>query len=63
MDFPHLNYIIDKYNNAGCYHNEILFSQKAQWPRKALGLPFEETIFNERQSGKYQCDRDAATTN
>ena len=38
-----------------------MFSWKAQWPRKALGIQFEETIFNEHQSGKDQCDRDAAT--
>ena len=25
MNFPHLNYIIDKSDYAGCYHNEILF--------------------------------------
>ena len=62
MDFPRLNYIKDKSDNAGCYHNEILFSWKAQCPRKALGLQFEETIFNKCQSGKNQCDRDAATT-
>ena len=61
MDFPRLNYIKDKSDNAGCYHNEILFSWKAQWPRKALGIQFEETIFNEHQSGKDQCHRDAAT--
>ena len=60
-DFLHLNYIKDKSDNAGCYHNEILFLWKAQWPRKALGIQFEETIFNERQSGKDQYDRDAAT--
>ena len=39
-----------------------MFSWKAQCPRKALGLQFEETIFNKCQSGKNQCDRDAATT-
>ena len=61
MDFPHLYYIIDKSDNAGCYHNEILFSWKAQWPRKALGFQFEETILNESQSGKDKCDRDSAT--
>ena len=26
MDFPRLNYIIHKSDNAGCYHNGILFS-------------------------------------
>ena len=57
MDFPHLNYIIDKSGNAGCCHNEILFSWKAQWPRNRLGLKFEETVFNECQSGKDQPDR------
>ena len=60
-DFLRLNYIKDKSDNAGCYHNEILFSWKTQWPRKKLGLQFEEKIFNEHQSGKDQCDRDAAT--
>ena len=61
MDFSHLNCVINKSGNAGCYHNEILFSWKAQWPRKILALQFKEIIFNERRSGKDQCDRDAAT--
>ena len=60
MHFPHLNYIIDISDNAGCYHNKVLFSWKAQWPRKTLGLQFGETIFDEHHSGKDQCDRDAA---
>ena len=61
MDFSHLHYIIYKSDNAGCYHNAILFSCLAQWPRKALELKFEETIFNESLSGIDQCDRGAAT--
>ena len=48
-------------DNAGCYHNEVLFSWKAHWPKKNLDITFLETIFNERQSGKNQCDRDSAT--
>ena len=28
VDFPHIKYIIDKSNNARCYHNEILFTWK-----------------------------------
>ena len=60
-NFPHIKYIIDKPDNAGCYHNEVLFTGKAIWPRKTLNISFIETIFNERQSGKDQCDRDSAT--
>ena len=59
-DFPFVKHLIDKSDNAGCYHNESLFSWKAYWPLK-MGLMFKETMFNERQSGKDQCDRDTAT--
>jgi len=47
--------------NAGCYHNENLFAWKVYWPKQKLDLTFLETICNERQSGKDQCDRDTAT--
>ena len=60
-DLPPIKYIIDKSDNAGCYHKEVLFTWKAIRPRKALNMCFIETIFNERQSGKDQCDRDSAT--
>ena len=59
-DFPHLRFVIDKSDNAGCYHNETFFFWKAMWP-ETIGLKFKETMFNERQSGKDQCDRDNAT--
>ena len=61
IDFPNIKYIIDKSDNAGCYHNEVLFTWKATWTRKTLNISFIETIFNERQSGKDQCDRDSVT--
>ena len=61
VDAPHIKFIIDKSDNAGCYHNEIPFSWKAHWPQKNLGLRILETMFNERQAGKDQCDRDSAT--
>ena len=32
-DFPQIKFIIDKSDNAGCYHNEVLFTWKATWPR------------------------------
>ena len=51
-NFPHIKYIIDISNNAGCYHNEILFTWKAIWSRKALNISFIETIFNEQHQGK-----------
>ena len=51
-DFPQTQFIIDKSVNTGCYHNEILFTQNAHWPRKNLNLTFLETIFNEEQFGK-----------
>ena len=60
-DFPHLKFVIDKSDNAGCYHNEVLFAWKVNWSNQHLKLKFLETIFNERQSGKDQCDRDTAT--
>ena len=31
-DFPHIKYIINKSDNAGCCHNEILYTWKAIWP-------------------------------
>ena len=60
-DSPNIKYIIDKSDNAGCYHTEVLFAWKAQWPQKNVGINFIETMFNERQAGKDQCDRDSAT--
>ena len=55
-NFSHIKNI-DKSDKAGCYHNEVRFAWKAIWPRKSLNISFIETIFNERQSGKDQCDR------
>ena len=56
-NFPHIKYIVDISDNAGCYHNEVLFTWKVIWPQKNLNISFIETVFNERQSGKDQCDR------
>ena len=47
-DFPQIKFIIDKSDNAGCYHNEVLFTWKATWPRNTLHTSFTETIFKER---------------
>ena len=58
IDFPNIKYIIVKSDNASCYHNEVIFTWKATWPWKTLNISFIETIFNERQSGKDQCDRE-----
>ena len=30
VDMPHIKFLVDKSDNAGCYHNEVLFSWKAQ---------------------------------
>lgn len=60
IDFPHKKYVINKSDNAGYYHNEVLLTWKSYWPLK-IGLKFLETMFNERQSGKDQCNRDSAT--
>ena len=60
-DFPHITTLIEKSDNAGCYHNEDLISWKAYWPEENLQMRFSESLFNERQSGKDQCDRDSAT--
>ena len=38
-----------------------LLAWKFHWPRSNLNLKFLQTLFNERQSGKDQCDRDSAT--
>ena len=62
MDSPQIKFIVDKSDNAGCYHTETLFSWKAQWPKKNTGHVFKDTTFNERQAGKDQCDRDSATS-
>ena len=61
IDFPNIKYIIDKSDNAGWYHNEVLFTWKTTWPRKSLNISFFEIIFHERKSGKNQCDRDSVT--
>ena len=37
-DAPNIKFIIDKSDNAGCYHNETLFAWKAQWPPKNTGI-------------------------
>ena len=58
IDFPNIKYIIDKSDNAGCYHNEVLFTWKATCPRKTFNISFIEIIFNETQTGKDQCDRE-----
>ena len=62
QDFSHLESIIDKSDNAGCYHNEVLFAWKVHWPQSNLILKFLQTLLNEKQSGKDQCDHDSATT-
>ena len=62
-DSPNIKFIIDKSDNAGCYHNEVLFSWKAHWPHRVSGMRFLESIFNERQAGKNQLDQDSATAN
>ena len=61
VDLPQISKIIDKSDNAGCYHTEILFTWKALWAAQNTGHQFIETMFNERQAGKDQCDRDSAT--
>ena len=44
-DVPRLRYIIDKSDNAGCYHTEMLFTWKAilaiisHWPHNTLNIP------------------------
>ena len=43
-DFPHLESIIDKSDNAGCYHNEVLFALKFHWPRSNLNLKFLNSL-------------------
>ena len=60
-DSPNIRYLIDKLDNAGCYHTESLFAWKHHWAPKNLQMEFLETMFNERQAGKDQCDRDSAT--
>ena len=59
-DSSNIKYIIDKSDNAGCYHTEVLFAWKALWPQNITGHTFVDTMFNERQAGKDQCDRDSA---
>ena len=61
IDLPQITNIIDKSDNAGCYHTETLFTWKALWPPSNTGHHFLDTMFNERQAGKDQCDRDSAT--
>ena len=61
LDLPQISKIIDKSDNAGCYHTEVLFTWRALWAKKNTGHKFIETLFNERQAGKDQCDRDSAT--
>ena len=61
VDLPQIKWIIDKSDNAGCYHTETLFTWRALWTKNNTNHKFTETIFNERQAGKDQCDRDSAT--
>ena len=61
VDLPQISKIVDKSDNAGCYHTEVLFTWKSIWAKEHTGHQFVETIFNERQAGKDQCDRDSAT--
>lgn len=56
-DSPQIEFLIDKSDNAGCYHTEVLFAWRHHWPPKSVGMKFLETMFNERQAGKDQCDR------
>lgn len=49
-DAPNIKFIIDKSDNAGCYHTETLFAWKAQWPPKNTGiLSTEHEILNIRK--------------
>ena len=61
IDLPQIKCIIDKSDNAGCYHTETLFTWRALWTKNNTNHKFTETMFNERQAGKDQCDRDSAT--
>ena len=45
-DSPQIRYLIDKSDNAGCYHNEAIFAWKAQWPPGNTGHVFRDTTFN-----------------
>ena len=54
-DYPHLTFVVDKSDNAGCYHNDILIAWKSVWPEANTGHVFVETTFNERQAGKHTC--------
>ena len=38
VDMPHIKFLVNKSDNAGCYHNEVLFSWKAQSPPKNVGI-------------------------
>lgn len=31
-DLQHINYIVDKMDNAGCYHTDVLFTWQVHWP-------------------------------
>ena len=46
-DFPCLESIIDKYDNSGCSHNEVLFAWKVHWLQSNLNLRFLKILFNE----------------
>ena len=51
-DVPRLHYIIDKSDNAGCYHTEMLFTWKAYWSSSHTGHIILQTSLNERQADK-----------
>ncbi len=58
-DFPKIERIYDKMDNAGCFHNHALLQFKAAAARRS-GLEIVRTDFNDPYSGKDQADRDFA---
>ena len=64
VDIPLIEFLVDKWTIQDAITiclAKILFSWKAQWPPKNVGIQFVETIFNERQADRDQYDRDSAT--
>lgn len=58
-DFPHINSILAKSDNAGCYHNAATVEILTMMCRN-LGLNLDRYDFSEPQHGKDACDREAA---
>ncbi len=58
-DFPMMEQLYEKCDNAGCFHNSEFLSYKRAL-KQEVGIEILRTDFNDPYCGKDQCDRDFA---